>query len=131
MPMMEATARLKTWQGDYSFAVDGGAATTITLRSDDGPLPIGAMVIGGYLEVLTILNSLGLATAAIQVEGANDTVAQAAYSGAPWSSTGRKDIVPDATGSTVLKLTAARSPALVVGTAALTAGIFKLVLFYK
>ncbi len=131
MAIMESTRALKTWAGDYSFATDGGVVGTITLRSNDGPIPTGAVVVGGYMDVTTALTSDGSATGAIQIEGANDTVTQAAYNGAPWSTTGRKDIIPDATGSTALKTTAGRSPAFLIGTADLTAGVFKVVVLYR
>ncbi len=130
MAIIESTRAVKTWIGDYSFAVDGGTVTTHTLRSESGPIPTGAVVTGGYLDVTGALASSGSATAALQVEGANDTINAAAFDGAPWSTTGRKDIIPDATGSTALKATAARSPALVIGGAALTGGIFRLTVFY-
>lgn len=131
MPMIPGTTVPKTWTGDYSFAVDGGAVSTITLRSNDGPLPIGSVVFGGVLDVTTALTSSGSATAALQCNAANDIVNAAAFDGAPWSSTGVKDIIPDGTGSTAIKLTADREPALVIGAAALTAGVFRLILTYK
>lgn len=130
MPIIAGTGRLKTWTGYYDFAVDGGAVSTITLRSNDGALPSGSYVVGGLLDITTALDSGGSATAALQVQSANDTINAAAFGGAPWSSTGQKDVIPDNTGSTAIELTADRSPALVVGTAALTAGAFKLVLIY-
>jgi hypothetical protein len=105
--------------------------TTITLRSDDGPLPNGSYVTGGLLDVTTQFTTGTSATGALTVEGANDLVSATIVSGAPFSTTGQKDIVPDATGSTALELTAARNPALVVGTGTITAGAFKLVLFYR
>lgn len=120
----------KTYIGEYDFAVDGGAVSTITLRSEDGAIPVGSVVTGGVLDVITALDSGGAATAALQVQAANDVINAAAFNGAPWSTTGEKDIIPDATGSTAIKLTADHSPALVVGTAALTAGKFRLVLTY-
>jgi hypothetical protein len=131
MPIIEGTTRLKTWTGSYDFAVDGGAQSTITLRSNDGPLPIGSVVLGGVLVVATALDSGGSATAALQVNAANDIVNAAAFDGAPWSTTGNKDIIPDSTGSTAITLTAARNPALVIGAAALTDGVFSLTLIYK
>lgn len=131
MAIIESTRALKTWIGDYDFAVDGGAQGTLVLRSDDGPIPTGAVVMGGYLDVTTALDSGGSATAALQVEAANDTINAAAFGGAPWSSTGRKDLIPDATGSTALKTTASRSPSLVIGVADLTDGVFRLVLLYR
>lgn len=71
------------------------------------------------------------ATGALTVEGANDLVSATIVSGAPYSTTGQKDIIPDATGSTAIQLTAARSPAFVIGTGTVTAGAFTLVLFYR
>lgn len=130
MAIEEGTRGFKTWKGTYSFAKDGGAISTITLRSDDGPIPNGSVVIGGYLDVTTIVTSGGAATVAVQVQSAGDVQAAAAVSGAPWSATGVKDIVQDGTGSTAVKLTAARSPAIVIAAATVTAGVFNVVLFY-
>ena len=131
MAIMEGTRAYKTWTGHYDFDVDGGAQSTIALRSNDGPMPNGSYVVGGVLDVTTALDSAGAATAALQANAANDIVNAAAYSGAPWSTLGQKDIIPDSTGSTAIELTAARSPAVVIGGADLTAGAFKLVLFYR
>lgn len=125
------TKELKTWVGSYDFAVDGGAVGTLTLRSNDGQLPNGSVVMGGYAKVTTPLTSGGAGTAALQVEAANDTITAAAVSGAPWSTAGRKSVIPVFTGATTLETTANRSPSMVIGTAALTAGKFDLVLFYK
>lgn len=131
MPIMESTRSLKTWKGDYSFATDGGAVSTITLRSNDGPIPSGSRVLGGYIEVDTAPTSAGAATISVGVEAAGDLQAAAAISGAPWSTLGHKDVIPDATGSTAVELTAARDPSIAIATAALTAGVFNVVLFYR
>jgi len=131
MANIEGTRDLKAWFGSYDFAVDGGVAGTITLRSNDGPIPNGSYVVGGLLEVVTAATSGGSATVAVQTVAANDTVNAAAISGAPWSSTGRKSVIPAFTGATSLKTTAATSPAIVIGTADLTAGKFNVVLFYR
>jgi hypothetical protein len=132
MPIIEGTSGLKTWTGSFSYAVDGGAISAITIRSNDGPIPSGSMIVGGYVDVTTAGNSADdTATIALSVEGANDLVSAAAVSGAPWSTTGRKDIVPDATGSTAIKLTAARSPVATIAVQVIDAAVFQLVLFYK
>jgi hypothetical protein len=81
--------------------------------------------------VQTLLTSGGAGTGAVQVEGAGDIVAGAAVSGAPWSTTGRKSVIPAFTGATTVKATAARKPAFVIGAANLTAGKFDVVLFYR
>jgi hypothetical protein len=109
---------------------------THTLVSEDGPIPIGSVVTGGYLDVVTSPSTLdassaGPSTIAITVEGANDVINAASVAGAPWSTTGRKDIIPDATGSTALKTTAARYPSMVVAVEDLDDGDFTVVLFYK
>lgn len=131
MAIMEGTRAYKTWTGYYDFAVDAGEIGTITLRSDDGPLPSGAYVVGGLLDIVTQFTTGTSATGALQVNGANDLVSATIVSGAPFSTTGQKDIVPDATGSTAIELTAARSPAFLIATGTVTAGKFTLVLFYK
>jgi hypothetical protein len=130
MPMMENTTRLKTWVGNYSFAVDGGGTGAKTLRSEDGPIPTGSVVTGGYLDVTTAFTTAASGEAAVAVEGAGDLIAATVVSGAPYSTTGRKDVIVDATGSTAIKTTAARSPTLTISVGAITAGVAKLVLFY-
>lgn len=127
MAVIGGTRALKVWTGSYDFAVDGGAVSTITLRSNDGPIPSGAIIVGGYVDVQTACAS-ATGTMALQSEAANDIVA--AVGQANWT-LGRKDIVPDSTGSTAVKLTADRSPALVIGTAVFTAGKFDAVLMYR
>ncbi len=108
---------------EYDFAVDGGAVGTINLR---GPrLPSGFVVLDSVVEVLTAPTSGGAATlAATTGEAAGDIVAAAAISGAPWSTTGRKAGTP-VSAATSVKTTAVRTPALVVATAALTAGVIR------
>ncbi len=132
MPTMEATRGLKEAKGEYDFAVDGGGVGTITLRSD-GPdsigndIPAGAVIMGGYVEVDTAaLSATG--TIAVQVEAAGDLVAAVGQAG--WT-VGRKSLIPVFTGATSVKTTARRSMAIVIATAAFTAGKFRVVVFYR
>lgn len=111
---------------EYDFATDGGAVGDITLG---GSVPSGAVILGGYLRVVTAPTSGGAATVAVKLEGAGDIVAAAAISGAPWSTTGYKDIIPDSTGSTAVRTTNTRAVAATIATAALTAGKFEVFLF--
>ncbi len=129
MPTLEGTGRLKTVRGEYDFAVDGGAVSTIVLRGDN-VVPAGAVILGGYLEVDTAVTSGGAATLGVNSEAAGDLVAATVVSGAPWSTTGRKSITPVFTGATTVKTTAARSLAVTVAVAALTAGKFRVVVVY-
>jgi hypothetical protein len=138
MPIIETapveginSTRIKVARGDYSFAVDGGTVSTIALMGATN-IPSGAVVIGGYIDITTTLTSGGAATIAVQVEGAGDIVAATAV--ASWTA-GLKNILPaDTTASlsaaTRVKTTAARDISIVIATAALTAGVFKVVLFY-
>lgn len=136
MPIIEGTTGFKEASGEYDFVVDGGAVSTITLRSAGGAslgntLPAGSVVTGGYIEVDTALTSGGSATVAVSVESAGDLQAAAAFSGAPWSTTGRKSVTPAFTGATGVKTTVARSVTITIATAALTAGKFRVVLYYR
>jgi hypothetical protein len=138
MTIIAGATNLKSAQGEYDFAVDGGAVSTITLRQGSGTtlpnaLPSGAVILGGYIEVDTLVTSASGNTGTISVnaEGAADLQAAVAVSGAPWSTTGRKSIVPAFTGAASVKTTAARSLAITVAVAALTAGKFRVVVYYR
>lgn len=122
-------SEVKAVRGRYDFSVDGGAIGAIAI-SATGAIPAGAYITHGYVEVDTAVTGGGSASLAIHVETADDIVAAAAVSGAPWSTTGLKSIVPVATGATTKKTTAARTITATVGTAALTAGVVDVVLFY-
>lgn len=133
MPLIEGTTDLKTAEGVYDFAVDGGAVSTIPLRNPGGSslgseIPAGSVIVGGYIDITTAVTSGGSATVAINSEGAGDILAAAAPAAL---TTGRKDIVPDSTGSTAIKTTASRTLAATIATAALTAGVFRVVVFYR
>ncbi|WP_405149445.1 hypothetical protein OG589_14550 [Sphaerisporangium sp. NBC_01403] len=136
MPVMEGTRGIKEARGEYDFAVDGGAVSTITLRSAPGDsngneIPAGSLIMGGYIEVDTAVTSGGAATVAVNSEGAGDLQAAAAVSGAPWSTTGRKAITPVFTVGTSVKTTVRRNLAVTVAAAALTAGRFRVVVMYR
>jgi hypothetical protein len=120
---------VKVVRGRYDFAVDGGAVGDIDLTLD-AQIPANAIVLGGFVEVDTAPTSGGSATVAVKVEGAADIVAAAAIGGAPWSTTGRKSVIPVFTGATTVKTTTARKIQATVATAALTAGVFDVVLFF-
>lgn len=134
MPVIEGTTGLKTAQGEYSFAVDGGAISTITLRGGGalgGTIPAGSVIMGGYIEVDTLLTSGGAATVSVNSEAAGDLQAAITVAGAPWSTTGRKAIVPVFTAATSVKTTVARSLAITIAAFTVTAGVFRVVVFYR
>lgn len=119
---------MKALRGRYDFAVDGGAVSTIDLTVES--IPANSIIMGGYIEVDTILGSGGSATVALNIEGAADLLAATAFGSSPWSTTGRKSVTPVFTGATMIKTTAARKIQATVATAALNAGQFDVVLFY-
>lgn len=116
-------------RGLYDFAVEGGAVSDITLRGDT--IPSGAIVTRVVIDVDTVPTSAGAATIALKAEGAADLQAADVISGFPWSSTGAKN--GDAQFSVAANIpttTAARSIVATVGTAALTAGVFSVIVGY-
>lgn len=114
-------------RGDYSFAADAGAQGTINLGAQ---LPSGAAILSAYIEVVTPPTSGGAATIAVQLESAGDVQAAAAISGAPWSTAGVKLSSARTRAAAPVKLTAARQLAIVIATADLTAGVFRVYVEY-
>ena len=109
----------------YTFGTDAATGTVaLTAKS----LPVGATIVGGYLDVTTALTGTG--NAALQVQAANDIVSATAISGAPWSTISKTAIIPVWTFATWVTLaTSAKQPSVVL-TGTLTAGVFNLYLFW-
>lgn len=136
MPIVEGTRGLKEARGEYDFAVDGGAISTITLRaassdSNGNEIPSGSVIMGGYIEVDTLLTAGGAATVGVNSEAAGDLQAAITVAGAPWSTTGRKAITPVFTAAASVKTTARRNLAITIAAFALTAGKFRVVVWYR
>jgi hypothetical protein len=112
----------------YDFAVDGGATTAIPLRGTE--IPSGAIIVDALMDVETALTG-GTVTDTVQLnsEAAADLQAAAARNAAPWSTTGPKRLTVDADTAPV-KTTAARTVNLKINGTAVTAGKFKLVVWY-
>ena len=104
---------------EYDFARQGGAQGSIVI----GNVPSGTWIIGGFMNVETAPVGAG-ASIGITSEGAGDIVAVAAIVGAPWSTTGKKAIIPkrNTPESTSILTTAARNILFVISGADLTAG---------
>src|SRR6266567_594376 len=80
----QPVGQLHTIKATYSFAVLGGAGSTIPLTSD--PIPSGAIVTDALINIRTIPTSGGGATISLSTgETAADIQAAAAISGTPWS----------------------------------------------
>lgn len=121
-----AFGSLEVIRAKYKFSEDGGAAGTITLMPGSY-VPDGFVIYGGWVDVIAAVTGSG-ASVAVQLQAANDLISAAAISGAPWSTTGRKAIVPVMTAASSLKATAARNISAVITAADLTAGEFDIVL---
>ena len=87
-------SNLRIARATYDFAVDGGAQGAINLLPA-AEIPDNAIVMGGWLEVETVPTSGGAATIGLDLNATDDILAATVISGAPWSSTGLKDILPD------------------------------------
>lgn len=129
LPEDAAVRAMLVVRGKYDFAVDGGLVSTIAITSGT-PIAAGSVIVGGYVDVITQLTG-ATATIACQVEAANDILTAVAV--ASWT-VGRKNILPAPTtgaltASTAVKTTADRNISIVIATAALTAGVFNVVLY--
>lgn len=95
-------------------------------------LPANAIVCGGFIDVNTAFTTSASGTLAISIEGADDIVAAAIVSGAPYSTIGLKAIIPKANTpeSTAVKLTVEREVKCTVAVGALTAGKLTGYLYY-
>jgi hypothetical protein len=128
MPIAPGTYSVKQYIGEYDFAIDGGAVSTIVLRGVSGSaIPNGSLILSGVLEIVTTLTSGGSETTALTVESAADILAATAVASL---TAGNKSIIPAATGATAVKTTAERAPSMTIAVAALTAGKFRLRLLY-
>jgi hypothetical protein len=118
--------RVARFTFDTSLTDSAGAANTaVGAHGMNVSLPANAIVIGGFVDVNTAFTSTNsTSTVAIKVEGANDVISAAAVSGAPFSTIGRKAIVPknNTPESTSVKTTQAREVTVTVAVEALTGG---------
>jgi hypothetical protein len=133
MPVMEGLTAIKVATAEYDFTVDTGAIAAYTLRGvgvNGGAIPNGSIITGGEVDVLTAFTTGTAATMAISIEGANDLISATVVSGAPYSTTGQKSIIPVGTGATMIKTTAARSIVATIATGTVTAGKLRVRLTY-
>ena len=97
-------------------------------------LPAHAIVVGGFFDVNTVFTSAGDGdgTIAIHLVAANDIQTAASVAGAPYSTIGRKAIVPKANTpeSTSVKTTVASAITFTIGGHAMLTGKLTLFLLY-
>lgn len=112
----------------YDFAVDGGAATTITPKNNS-IIPNNAVIVGGSVNVTTAVLSTGSATVGVGTSaGSSTTAILGATAKASLSIDARLNAVP--VFATPVKLTAAGLITVTVGTEVLTAGVMEITLLY-
>jgi hypothetical protein len=107
---------------------------TVAAHGLNETLPDNAIVVGGFIDVITTFTSAGdSATIAIKTEGANDIVTAIAISagGNVWD-IGQSPIIPKANtpDSTAVKMSAAREITATVAVEVLTAGKCIIYLYY-
>lgn len=113
-------------QGTYDFSKVGGGTASYNLIK----LNAGCRVLGGWVEVSgTPTAASGTPVLGINVEGTPgtmDLIASTSILGAPWSTAGKKAITPkiNTPETTSITLTADRNVQAILGTAALSAGVF-------
>lgn len=123
--MANATIRntdaLKCVAAQYDFAKLGGAVGDYDLGVK---IPAGAIIINAFAHVQTAATSAdSTATIALKAETANNLFTAAAVSGAPWSTTGMKQAIPDlATVADYKTITAEAALTMSIAVQALTAG---------
>ena len=117
----------------FVFDASVAANQTVAAHGTGISLPAHAIVVGGFFDVNTPFGSENdTATIAISVEGADDIQAAAAVSGAPYSTIGRKAIVPKANTpeSTSVKTSEAQEITCTVAVEALEEGKLTGYLYY-
>ena len=128
----EAGVGLKQIVAEYTFANLAADAGIFGATS----IPSGVLIIGGYLEVITVLaetNGGGDPLIGLEVEGANDLLADTAFNAAPWNAAARANLLVDFTGANSILTTAPRDITISIALAGSTnvlSGAFRVVLFY-
>ena len=124
---------IKMAKATYSFAVSGGAVSTITLPGAD-ILPNGAIVQDVVIDCTTACTSGGAATFAVTGGGITVTGGTPiAVGAAPFlaGTVGRVGVAGViTTGYPVQKATSTAPLKVVIGTAAITAGVFTVYVYY-
>ena len=114
---------VKLTRARYSFVTEGGAISAINLLPSGFAFPAGAIIEEAFINVLTIPVGAG-ASISLGIETATDLLAVTAITASPWSTTGKKALIPVFTAATMLETTVARNLVATISAAALTAGIF-------
>lgn len=119
---------LRVARAKYSFAVDGGAMSTIT-PATNATIPNDAIIVGGTVNSTSAATSGGAATIAVGTSAGSSTTSILGVTAvASYSADARINSV--ATFAAPVKMTAAGSITITVADATLTAGIIEVTVLY-
>lgn len=119
---------LRIARAKYDFSVDGGAIGTIT-PSKNADIPDNAVIVGATINPTTAVTSGGAATVAVGTSaGSSTTALLAATAKTALSLDALVNGVP--VFATPIKLSASGKITLTVATAALTAGVIEVAVYY-
>lgn len=120
--------RKRVAKATYSFAVDGGAQTTIT-PATTSTIPLGAIVTGVFVDCTT--NVAPATGATIAINGGGTTLVTAATATSHGLNTGTvKKSLALAGSATAIKTSASGAVTITVATADLTAGVVNIFVEY-
>lgn len=107
--------------GVYDFAVNTGGTGLYSIAR----LNKGAQIVGGFVEVIGTPTAVsGTPAIGINSLGTGDILASASVLGAPWSTVGKKAILPNTSTPTVITMTADTDVKVAITTAAISTGKF-------
>jgi len=119
---------IRVVRAKYDFAVDAGAVSTITPANSES-LPANAIIVGGVINSTTAVTSGGSATVAVGTSAGSSTTSILGAT-AKASLSLNALINSAATFAAPVKMSAAGSITFTIGTAALTAGVIEVFVFY-
>lgn len=111
---------------------DGVSNKTVAAHKTALVLPDNAIIVGGFIDIITAFTSGGAATTAVMALAANDIINAAILGTTTWDTIGQAPVIPkiNTPESTSIKMTSAKPVTVTVGVAALTAGKLIGYLFY-
>lgn len=120
---------LRMYRARYDFSVDGGGAPGLITLAVSDTIPINTILVWGLVNVLTAASTGSSPTIAIGTSaGSAANALKAATASSTFSSAALVALVPVMTAATAVKMSAAGTVTITTATAALTAGVFDIML---
>jgi hypothetical protein len=121
---------LRQFRARYDFSVDGGGAPGLITLAVSDTIPSGFVILGGYVYCITAASTGSSPTIAIGTSaGSAANALKAATASSSFSTAALVALVPVWTAATAVVMSADGSITMTTATAALTAGVFDIVLF--